>query len=188
MPALHAASAGIPSSSGTGRARLRRATVAASVVLLGALVCGVAPAASAAPSTAPPGSAAPSGPAAPINGSVAGEHPGLDVTVSARFVVGPLGRVEAGSPITLTYTFTNTGDVPLQGIDTVRTGTSRSVDISAADVGIEPGSSTSVISTERTVTAGEAESGVVTVADTWSARSPRHAWQFRPNPTFFLLR
>jgi hypothetical protein len=137
-------------------------------VIGAALLCGVAPAASADlpfPSTPKPTSS---------RSSVV-EHPGLHVDVTARFEITPGGLIEAGSPITLTYHFANTGDVALH-------------DIGPTAEELEPGESSSFSTAERRITAHELDAGVVTVSGRWTVRTPTRSWTAPPFTVYLFTR
>lgn len=145
----------LPAPSDRLRKRLR--ALAAVSALIAGVVCGAAPAASA----EPPLPIAPHLPTVSSNSVV--EHPGLRIDVTVAFETGPSGLIEAGSPMTLTYHVSNTGDVDLSEVGPVLED-------------LEVGESTTFTAVGRRITAHELDSGVVTVQERWTVRTPTRSW------------
>ncbi|ROQ06498.1 hypothetical protein EDF54_1457 [Rathayibacter sp. PhB93] len=111
-----------------------------------------------APSTRAGAPAPSSAAAGPASGEVT-DGPALTVTTRVRFDVAPYGAVGLGTPITVAYTFMNTGTVPLNevGPDRVR---------------LDVQESRTAFVTGRVVTADDLRSGVVTLSSSWTVRTP----------------
>ncbi|MCJ1703527.1 hypothetical protein [Rathayibacter sp. VKM Ac-2926] len=94
-----------------------------------------------------------------LTGSGAAVHPGLKVKTYASFDVAPGTAVGAGTPVTVVYSFFNTGDMPLR-------------DVGPKKVNLDVDTVSTVVIKGRVVTVEDVQRGSVALSSTWTARTP----------------
>jgi hypothetical protein len=92
-------------------------------------------------------------------GSAAAVHPGLKVKTYASFDVAPGAVIGLGTPITVVYSFFNTGDMPLR-------------DVGPTSLNLDVDKVSTITVKGRVVTGEDLRRGYVALSSTWTARTP----------------